>query len=206
MIAIIALAVLAVIPSSAGAQGACSAQGSMGPLPVEGFNCDNAVFPGDQFEIIYSVTNNSVGVPAGTPVAADLRGVVTDTLACEDSLCLVKLPPVLTFIDGGDNGCVARAPGVGSCASGGDNQVLVTMVGDGVQIPAGGSVLFVEIRVELTEAIEPNMCVVAFTRADSEVGGLVVDDPLCFPGITGQAGGASLLHAIPVELESFEID
>ena len=208
LIALVALAVIVVIPSSAVAQGVCTAAGSMSPLPQAGFDCDNALLPGEQFEIIYRVTNNSSTVPGGTPVAADLRGFVTATLACEDSACAAKLPPVLSWVDGGDNGCVTRVAGVASCAAGvGPNEVIIQMVGDGVQIPADDFVEFVTILVQLDEAVTPGMCETVFTRGESESDGLVVDDPaLCFPGLTGQAGGSSLLSAIPVELESFEID
>jgi hypothetical protein len=93
MIAFTALAVMAVMPSSAEAQpGACSAQGSIGPLPLAGFSCTAGLAEGDTVDIVYQVVNNSTTIPPGTLVDADLRGVVTNTLACLDSLCAVPIP------------------------------------------------------------------------------------------------------------------
>ena len=153
LIAFTALAVVAVMPSPAEAQpGACSAQGSIGPIPLGGFNCATGLQVGQELDILYIVSNNSTTIPPGTDVAADLRGIVTAEIACEDSICTMEIPTAFNYVDPllGENGCVARAAGVDSCAAGApnSNEIIITMTGDGVQIPPGDNVPFVTVRVE----------------------------------------------------------
>lgn len=212
---------IVLIPSSAVAQpGSCSAGGSLNPLPDAGLSCEEALEKNEEFDIVYRMSNTSVTVPGGEGVTAFLRGVVTGTLACEGSLCeessyvesvLVPLPGTLVFVPVGGNGCVANAPGVVGCEDqGSDNEVFVTMTSEGVELEPSGTVDFVTIRVRANSELKDDVCGQFFTRADTEAEGIVIDDEeFCVPGITGAAGGSSLLFfpfVIPVELESFEID
>lgn len=52
-VAFCALTFIAVIPSPAEAQrGACSAQGSIGPIPLGGFNCATGLQAGSELDIV----------------------------------------------------------------------------------------------------------------------------------------------------------
>lgn len=190
-------AAVALIPSSAYAQ-TCSAGGALNPLPNAGFTCAMGLQAGDIFEIVYRITNSSVTVPGGLPVAAELTGQVTATLACEDSVCAIEIPGTLSFVSSGANGCFASVAGVTGCALNpmASNEVLVTtgavlgIPGGGVMLPAGGSVDFVTLQVRADTAVPGPACGF-FTFAQTEMAGIVIDDESCPLGITGAADGSS---------------
>ena len=185
------VAAVMLVPSSAEAQ-SCSAGGAINPLPQGGLSCAGGLRTGDQIDISYLITNTST-TAGGAPVQADLRGVVTAKMACTSSVCTMELPTALSFVPTGGNGCVASVMGVASCAPSGNNEVLVTMTAEGVQLPAGGAVNFVTIKVQADTAVAGPMCGIFSTRADTEGNGIVIDDPACTPGQTGNAGGSSVM-------------
>src|SRR5207247_9314020 len=119
----------------------CQASGSIPIFPSAGTVCGTpggnpgSLAVGQEKDIAITVTNTSSTVPLpGTPVAATLRGTITFTLACTDTICGTQLPATLNFVPVGGNGCVSSDPGVASCTSIDANHVAITMTSTGVAL------------------------------------------------------------------------